>query len=288
VTCTITNSRLPQLKVVKTFVGDTAGRVDLKIDTTAFDNGGAGFGTTTTGTGFQNVTIGTHSVSEVAHSAATDLANYSKAISCDSSKGSNTGSASLTTSALAYGDVVTCTITNTRLPTLTVIKTFAPDTDTGRFNLQIDGSAPNAAGTNAACGGSTGAVQETITTHTVSESAGTDGVTPTVLSNYDSVISGDCNPITGAVTLAAGDNKTCTITNTRKGRVTLLKLENGVTPTTVYSFTLTGGPSPGVNITKDTSVSNSLDFGLLSSGTYQLCENGVPAGTKAVLTAPAG
>src|SRR2546427_3431712 len=88
---------LSQLKVLKTFVGDSAGRVDLKIDSTPYDNGGVGFGTTASGSGFQNVSTGSHTVSELAHSSATDLANYDKAISCDNSKGSNTGAASLTT-----------------------------------------------------------------------------------------------------------------------------------------------------------------------------------------------
>src|SRR4051812_38010847 len=92
VTCTIIKKQLPQLKVVKTFVGDSAGRVDLGIDANSFTNGGAGFGTTTVGSDFQNVSTGTHTVSEVAHSgSSTDLANYDKAISCNYSKGSNSG-----------------------------------------------------------------------------------------------------------------------------------------------------------------------------------------------------
>jgi hypothetical protein len=138
-TCTITNHRKPQLKVVKTFVGDTSGRVDLKIDTNTYDNSGAGFGTTTVGSDFQNVATGTHTVSELAHSG-TDLGNYEKAISCDNSKGSNSGSASLQTNALGYGDKVTCTITNTRKGKAKVIKTVngaAPSgTQTFPFTLR--------------------------------------------------------------------------------------------------------------------------------------------------------
>src|SRR2546426_72090 len=109
----------------------------MKIDSTPYDNGGGGVGTTASGSGFQNVSAGSHTVSELAHSSATDLANYDKAISCDNSKGSNTGAASLTTNALAYAEQVTCTITNRRLPQLKVLKTFVGDS-AGRVDLKID------------------------------------------------------------------------------------------------------------------------------------------------------
>src|SRR5438477_68380 len=73
-------------------------------------------------------------------------------------------------------------------------------------------------GANAACGGSTGAVVETVGSHTVGETAGTG----TSLSDYTSVIGGDC--VNGSVTLAAGDNKVCTITNTHKATLTVNKV----------------------------------------------------------------
>src|SRR5206468_3601472 len=61
-TLIVTGVQPSELPIVKTFVGDSNGRVDLGIDATSFTNGGNGFGTTTTGTGFQNVSTGTHSV----------------------------------------------------------------------------------------------------------------------------------------------------------------------------------------------------------------------------------
>src|SRR5438132_6061279 len=48
------------------------------------------------------------------------------------------GGASLTTSALKYGDKVTCTITNHRKARLEVVKKLDPAADNGTFNLQID------------------------------------------------------------------------------------------------------------------------------------------------------
>ena len=93
---------------------------------------------------------------------------------------------------------------------LTVIKTLSPSTDPGKFNLLID-AATAGTGANVGNGGTTGAIVKPAGNHIVSETAATG----TSLSNYTSVISGTgCAP-SGAVTLAAGDNITCTITNTR-------------------------------------------------------------------------
>jgi hypothetical protein len=112
---------------------------------------------------------------------------------------------------LAAGESKTCTITNTRKPTLTVNKVCNPTSDAGRFNLRIDGSTAGT-GANAACGGTTGAVEVTLGSHTASETAGSN----TDLGTYETpVFSGDCDA-SGVVSLAAGENKTCTITNTKQ------------------------------------------------------------------------
>src|SRR5207247_1323532 len=114
----------------------------------------------------------------------------------------------------------TCTITNTRRPTLTVNKVCAPTTDGGHFNLQID-SATAGTGLNAVCGtGTTGAVQVGLGAHTVGETAGTG----TLLTDYFTpAISGDraahCIP-----TRRSSDLKTCTITNTRRPTLTVNKV----------------------------------------------------------------
>ena len=93
-------------------------------------------------------------------------------------------------------------------PRLTVRKVLSPAGDPGRFNLRIDGTV-RASGVGS--GGSTGAIEVSAGTHTVSETAapGTD------LANYTRTIGGDCAP-GGSVTVAAGQSKTCTITNVRK------------------------------------------------------------------------
>src|SRR5207244_12324727 len=79
----------------------------------------------------------------------------------------------------------TGTTTNTRKPRPTLIPYTALVRDAGKFNLQIDGQTSKA---DAACGTGTGAVQVGIGAHTVGETAGTG----TSLSDYTTVIGGDC------------------------------------------------------------------------------------------------
>jgi hypothetical protein len=152
-----------------------------------------------------NVTPGSHTVSETA-GAGTSLADY------DSVTGGACASDGSIT--LTAGQTATCTITNTRKATLTVTKACNPTTDGGHFNLLVDNTTVAA---NAACAGS-GSIKLSPGNHTVSETAaGT-----TVLSDYDSVTGGACAS-DGSITLTAGQTATCTITNTRKPKITVTK-----------------------------------------------------------------
>ncbi len=92
-------------------------------------------------------------------------------------------------------------------PVLTIRKIVIPGNDPGRFNLLLDGIVRvSAVGNNANSGG----ITTTAGTHVVSETASP----PTSMANYTATFSGDCNSA-GSVTLIAGDNKTCVITNRR-------------------------------------------------------------------------
>lgn len=99
--------------------------------------------------------------------------------------------------------------------TLTINKVCNPAGDTGKFNLQIDGLNKT---TDSICGGTTGPIGINEGSYTVGEVAGSG----TDLSQYTSVISGDC-ALDGTITLAVDDIKTCTITNTKKGFITVYK-----------------------------------------------------------------
>jgi hypothetical protein len=113
---------------------------------------------------------------------------------------------------IVAGDEAVCTITNVHKGTpsaeLTVTKICVPADDGGRFNLTVDGQTAQ----DVACGGSFGPVPVPPGLHHVGESAGTG----TSLSNYTATIGGACAS-DGTITLAAGQDATCTITNARLG-----------------------------------------------------------------------
>jgi hypothetical protein len=91
---------------------------------------------------------------------------------------------------------------------LTVTKICDPADDGGRFNLSVDDQTQ----TDVACGESFGPVAVPAGQHHVSESAGTG----TSLGDYTTTIGGAC-AADGSVTLAAGQQATCTITNVNTG-----------------------------------------------------------------------
>jgi hypothetical protein len=163
---------------------------------------------------------------------------------------------------------------------LTVTKVLVPTTDAGLFNLLIDTVVK---ASNVGDGGTTGAQQAALGSHTVGETAGTG----TTLSQYVSTVdcgSGPSNGTGASVSFASGDSdKTCTIKNTKKGRITVKKTTNGVVdPTKSINFTLTGPglPSAGVTMNINGVADGVLDFGyaLVPGSQYTVCENPVPAG----------
>jgi Malectin domain/PA14 domain/Kelch motif/Glucose / Sorbosone dehydrogenase len=116
---------------------------------------------------------------------------------------------------------------------LVVKEALVPASDPGRFNLQIDGTT---VATDVGHGGTSGARSLAAGTHTVSQTAGTG----TSLADYLVEVGGDCTAA-GAVTLAAGDVKTCTITSTRRSGPAsthvseLLTTNSAGTPTATFS-----------------------------------------------------
>ena len=230
VRCDYYNSKHPVLIVNKVVVPSSdTGLFNLQIDGTTAGTGAnvANGGTT----GPQVVSAGSHTVGETA-GTGTSLSNYLTTIDCGSGPVSGT---SLSTGNLAVNTTTTCTITNTRKSTLTVTKTLLPNTDTGTFNLQIDGAT---AGTGAAVGnnGTTGAV---VVGAGVQHTVGETGANGTLLSNYTAVIGGACDS-SGHVTLQPGDNKTCTITNTKNATLTVTKTLVPSTDTGTFNLQIDG------------------------------------------------
>lgn len=252
VTCTFTNTQLATLKIVKNTVG---GDGTFSFDTTG--SGISNFDLTTTSPSnsdtktFSNIAPGSYSVSENAPASPWKLTNFT----CDNGDSPN----SITLNA---GQTVTCTFTNTKEPVLTVAKTLLPNSDTGKFNLLIDS---NVDATDVGNGGTTGPQVVSIGSHTVSETA----YTGTNLSDYNAVIGGDCAS-NGSITLAAGDNKTCTITNTRYGSVKIVKDTVGADGT--FGFVSTGSGVSNFNI-KTNSNTGSQTFSNLLPGAFSFSEN---------------
>ena len=134
------------------------------------------------------------------------------------------------------GQTVSCTFTNTKIPTLTVTKITNPSDDAGLFNLFIDG---NGVGTDISNGFTSNPLKVDIgETHSVSETAGTG----TDLNDYIITFGGDCDS-NGQTTLSAGDNKNCTITNTKKGTIIVKKDMVGGIDTFSFTGNLSGSIS---------------------------------------------
>jgi hypothetical protein len=182
------------LGVTKVVVpGNDPGRFDLWVDGTVQLAGAQNNNGTVV-----LVEPGTHTVSETP-SAGTTGSEYSTQF-----KGACAPNGTVT---LAAGDSKTCRVVNFHGSGafLTVEKFLDPANDSGRFDISVDGTLLLPSAGN---GDTTGAIPLPPGTHFVDEEAdsNTDG------SLYRTSFGGACAP-NGTVTLAAGDSKTCTISN---------------------------------------------------------------------------
>jgi hypothetical protein len=197
VTCTFTNEK-PTGQPPGTIIIEkvSVGGVATFNFTSDIPDGSPSFNITTASgstnqTTFSNLPSGTYHVTESGPSPPWTFTS----LVCDST--SVPGQTATIT--LAAGETVTCTFTDTKLPKLTVVKKIVND-DGGTATL--DSFTPLMVdGTTVVNGTATGFDPGT---YTVSE---------TLASGYAATFSGDCDASTHQVTLAAGDDKTCTITN---------------------------------------------------------------------------
>jgi plastocyanin len=269
VTCSFTDTLRGTIIVVKNTVGGNG--------SFAFTNTGTGFSsgltlTTTANTAsqtFTNMLPGSYSVGETVPSGW-DLTSST----CTS--GAPAGFT------LPAGGTVTCTFTDTKEGTIIVRKQTIGGT--GQFVFTGTGGSTLPASITLSTAAQSTYVSQTFT----NVLPGTYQVGETVPTGWD-LTAADCggtaaasNP--AAFTVAAGATVTCSFTDTKRAHVTLLKTQNGVAPTTAYTFRLSGGPD-NVSISRTTDGTNlgNLDFGLVKPGNYTLCELAVPAGTHSTL-----
>ena len=175
---------------------------------------------------------------------------------------------------LAAGDLVTCTFTNTKATTLTLVKsvinsdggtvTPAAWTLTATGPVTITGSSGSPAVTNAAV------------------SAGTYQLSESAVSGYTNGSNWDCgskgSSLT-AISLSVGDSVTCTITNDDQPAIlTLKKVISGGT-SSFKDWTLTAtGPTAGISgITGSPAVTSRS----VSAGSYTLAESSSVVGYTA-------
>lgn len=134
IVCTFTNEALAELKVTKvvTNLCDTdTGLFTLKIDgTTEAGPGGDG-----TDTGFVELATGDHTIAEVV--SVLTAGDYATTIS--TTGGNSSGDCTDETVNLSPGEQVTCTYTNVRKATLTIVKELDPSGDSQTFDLLVGG-----------------------------------------------------------------------------------------------------------------------------------------------------
>lgn len=272
IVCTFNNKKEATIIIKKVMVGDTGtfnftGTPSWLSGSISANNGTLEFNNVTPKTGVAYTTTET----PVTGWQLTD-------ISCDDGSSVQPSSGNVKTGTASFyvdpGETVTCTFTNTKLPTLTINKVLSPNTDGGLFNLQIDGSTAGT-GTNVGDGGSTGAITLTLSAHTFGETAGTG----TDLSNYTSAITGEGCGTDGTIDLAAGQDAVCTITNTRNtGIINVHKMVDQF-GTGTYSGNDALATTLGFRWGLDpTPSNNTFTFGngqTENTGDYQIYENNV-------------
>ena len=198
--CTITNSKLPKLRVVKEIEGGDASVFDLSVGATqVLDDAGDGAADE------RNYGPGAYDVSETFGDGAAIGSDWTVVFSGDCDADGHV--------TLAYGDAKTCTVTNKRKPKLTVVKVIEGGNGAA-FDLNVNGG--TVLDDVDGVGGQVTNTYPVDTAYSDTETLGNgDPVDPAV---WESISSADC-----AGTLAAGDDKTCTITNKRKPVLTVIK-----------------------------------------------------------------
>ena len=259
---TATNNDTGYIQVNKTLIPSSdPGRFNLQIDGTTIGSGNVGDGGTT---GSIELSSGNHTVGETAGSG-TNLSDYTSSISCvDRDSSTFDGGSPLTFSGtgpltvpVGKDDDIVCTITNTvQTATLTLQKTVINDNGgtavADYFQAKINDLDVD-----------WGVAQTLpIGNHTASE---------TTLPGYTaSAWGGDC-AANGSITLAPGDNKTCTITNDDQPSTLIVKkIVSG--PSTLSPQDFSFSVNVGNPVTFETDGQNDL---IVNAGTYNIIETPV-------------
>ena len=282
ITCTFTNTQHATLTVVKeanpegstSFDFDATGTgVPADIDLVD-DGGGAGVGSQTFNLNASQ--LGTKTITETVPSGWT-----LSSADCDSG---DTPIANGVSVNVAAGANITCTFTNTKHATLTVVKEANPEGATS-FDFDTSGTGMPADIDLVDDGGGAGVGSQTISLN--ASQLGTKTITETVPSGW-TLSTADCDsgdtPITNGVSVnvTAGANITCTFTNTQHATVAYQKVTAPASDPQDFVFTTSGAGLTGDTLDTDggsatpSSHSNTLTAAQLA-GTKTITE-ALPAG----------
>jgi hypothetical protein len=298
--CVFTNTKLPSLKIIKDAVPNGAQDFD-------FDATGAGLpadidldddadGTLPNFALFSQLAVGgTRTVTESATAgytltniACTGAANSTVTIGADSDFDAGDTGISVV---LGAGDDVVCTFTNTANGSITIVKDAVPDaaqdfdfdaTGTGvpadiDLDDDADGTLSNTAAFTGLLPGTRTFTESANANYVLTMIACTGATSSTVMIGADGDF--DAGDVTASVNLAAGENVTCTFTNSLKARLIVQKVVVGGAGET-FSFTRNPGAAA---FSLGNGGENNTGFTLLPD-TYRVCETNIPVTWTATAT----
>jgi hypothetical protein len=294
VTCTFHNVQRGQLRIRKVGVGGSG-----NFDYTTQSAGAQGIVGLVTGatSAAQSVPPGDYVFTETAV-AGWDVTG----VACDDSRSarpsSGNASARTATFAIEAGESVTCTYTNTKRGTLTIAKETDPAVDPQDFAYTTTGDGLSAFSLDTEAGEATLPASRSFVlvprAYSVTETLPVAGwdftrVACVSASGSSTVPAPSTTSAAVSITLAAGDQVTCTYRNTKRARFGVIKTVAGVPPsgTQVFDFEVRTGASPtGIGTTLGTGQARAGNGGIVSiatvgdptkpllvkPGTYQFCE----------------
>jgi uncharacterized repeat protein (TIGR01451 family) len=285
VTCTFTNTKNGSITIIKdavpndlenfAFAGNITGCASFTLDD---DAGVTGADNTNLDQKVCSVAPGTYNVDE------TVPAGWAKTSATCSDN------SPITAIVVSAGESITCTFQNTKDGTLKLVKKLSPTGDPGKFDLTIAGTTYQGAG-NAGFGndGTTGFVAVTLGSVTFSEGAHTgtnaaDYTTALECRNASNqVVASNPNGTNtaGSVNVGAGDQITCTFTNTRtQGSIELKKIWSGTAGETTLRIGSTAGASDIAS--QLTSAGLTTGAKTVNTGTYYVSEIAISNYTSAL------
>lgn len=277
VTCTFTNTQQGSITIIKDavpndpqdFAYTTSG---TGLSSFSLDDDGDNANTLSNTKVFNGLSAGPYSVTETLPVTGWDLTN----LQCNASGAGTSATPTLATGlasiTLAAGGSVTCTYTNTKRGSITIIKdTQNPATDPEDFSFTTTGTGLSSFdldddGDNANTLSNTKTFTNLVPgPFSVTEGAETNW-TLTALTCSDANSTGNTTTRVASINVEAGESVTCTFVNQRKARLRVQKLFSPAN----LSFDFTRNPG-GVSFSLTNLQINDSGF-LLAPGTYRVCE----------------